>query len=81
MAWLAKTVVTAEEKTYLRAVSLELFEIQRKLLQLTEALVSISDKQFLATFNVEKEDFTEKQLDNYKLALQKKTDKAESEIL
>lgn len=80
MAWLARTVLTEEERSQLGFIALELAKIRKQLLQLAETLVKISDKQFLETFNVTKEEFTEKQLDNYQLTLQKQADKAESEF-
>jgi hypothetical protein len=80
VAWLARTVLTEEERSQLGFIALELAKIRKQLLQLAETLVKISDKQFLETFNVTKEEFTEKQLDNYQLTLQKQADKAESEF-
>ncbi|XHH10348.1 MAG: hypothetical protein ACFCUE_06880 [Candidatus Bathyarchaeia archaeon] len=77
---MARTVLTEEERSQLGFIALELAKIRKQLLQLAETLVKISDKQFLETFNVTKEEFTEKQLDNYQLTLQKQADKAESEF-
>lgn len=77
---MAKTVLTEEEKFQLKFIALELAEIRKQINQLAENVATLSDKKFLEIFNVSKEDFTEKQLDNYELALQKKADKVESEF-
>ncbi len=77
---MTKTVVTEEEKLQLKIIAVQLTEIRRQINQLAEALVKLNDKQFLETFNVEKEDFTEKQLENYQLGLQKQADKVEDEF-
>jgi hypothetical protein len=80
VSWLARTVLPDEEKLQLKIIALELSEIRRQINQLAEGLAKISDKNFLETFNVEKEDFSEKQLDKYELGLLKKADKVESEF-
>lgn len=80
MTWLNKTVLPEEEKLQLKIIALELSDIRRQINQLAEGLAKISDKNFLELFNAAKEDFTEKQLDNYELTLQKKADKVESDF-
>ena len=80
MALLTKTVLTDEEKFQLRFIASELAEIRKQLLQLTETLAKLNDKKFLEIFKVEKADFTEKQVDNLELALQKKVDAEEDEF-
>ncbi len=81
MSWLANTVLTEEERGYLKALALDLADIRKQLNQLAEALAKLNDKQFLKTFNEKsKGDVTEKQVDNYQLALQKQVDAAENEL-
>ncbi len=82
MARLANTVLTEEERGYLKALALELADIRKQLNQLAEALARLNDKQFLKVFNEDSQGkFTEKQVDNYQLALQKQVDAAEDEFL
>ncbi len=80
MAWLAKAVLTEEERHYIKAIALELFEIRRQLMHLAEAIVKLNEKDFQAAFNISKEDFTDSQVDDYSLSLQKKADAAEYEL-
>lgn len=80
MAWLAKTVLTDEERVFIKSLALELTDIRRQLNELAQAIVMMNDKQFFKALNACKEDFTENQVDNYKLALQKKADAAEYEF-
>ncbi len=77
---MARTVLADEEKMCIKALALELADIRRQLDALAEAMVKINDKQFFRIFNVCREDFSENQLDNYKLALQKQSDAAENEF-
>lgn len=77
---MAKTVLTDEEKMLLKTLALELADVRRELNELAEAIVKMNDKQFFKALNACKEDFTENQVDNYKLELQKKTDAAEYEL-
>ncbi len=80
MAWLAKTILTEEEKLQIKIIALELAEIRKQLLELTEALAKMNDKKFSEIFKVEKADFTEKQVDKYQLSLQKQADATEDEL-
>lgn len=77
---MAKTVLTEEDRRYLKAVALELFEIRRLLNQLTEKVAKMSDKELLKAFNATDDCPTERQLDRIQLTLQKQTDKAEDEL-
>lgn len=80
VTWLAKTVLTDEERGYIRSLALELADIRKQLDQLAETMAKLNDKQFLKIFTDCKPDLTEKQVDNYQLALQKKVDAAENEF-
>jgi hypothetical protein len=80
VAWLARTVLTEEEHSQIRFIALELAQIRRQINQLHEVLATLNDKKFEAAFKVEKEDFSEKQLDKYEFALLKKADKVEDEF-
>jgi len=79
---LANTVLTDQEKIYLKTLALELADIRRQLDQITEALAKLNDKQFFKMFCEEsdKVDLTEKQVDKYQLALQKQADAVEGEF-
>jgi hypothetical protein len=81
VAWLAKAVLSNEESKYLKTIALELVEICKQLNQLSETMAKLNDKQFLKIFNEDnKSDVSEKQIDKYQLALQKKVDATESEF-
>jgi hypothetical protein len=79
---LAKTALTNEERDSLKGIALELAEIRRQLDQITETLAKLGDTQFVRTFCEESDraDLTERQVDNYQLALQKQADAAKSEF-
>ena len=77
---MARTVLTEEERLYIKALALELAETRKLLNQLIENLAKLNDKQFMKLFNASKGDVSEKQVDNYQLALQKQADAAESEF-
>jgi hypothetical protein len=77
--WLAR-VLTDEERFFIKSLALELAAIRRQLMEIAEVMVKMNDKKFHETFNVFKENFSEDQVDNYKLALQKKADAAEYEF-
>ena len=75
-----KTVLTEEEKRYLKVVALELFEIRKLVNQLAETLANLSDKELLKVLNANQDDLKEHQVDNYKLKLEKQLDVAEREF-
>jgi hypothetical protein len=78
---MTKTALTDEEKKCIKALALDIADLRKQINQLAEALSKMNDKQFKEAFAQEtKEDITEKQVDNYQLALQKKIDAAESEL-
>jgi hypothetical protein len=81
VAWLAKTALTDEERLCIKALALDIADLRKQINQLAEALAKMNDKQFREAFaQDDKVDVTEKQVDSYKLALQKKVDAAESEL-
>ncbi len=77
---LTKTALTDEEKFQIRFIATELATIRKELLELAEAVAKLSDKQFMQTFQVEKEDFTEKQIDKLEWNLQKKVNAEEEKL-
>ena len=77
---MAKTVLTEEERRALKGVALELLEIRKQVNELAEALVKISDKDLLKSFDASPEGVKEKQVDNYKETLEKQIDAAEKEF-
>jgi hypothetical protein len=81
VAGLARTFLTDEEKMCIKALALDIADLRKQINQLAEALAKMNDKQFREAFSQEdKIDVTEKQVDNYQLALQKKMDAAESDL-
>jgi hypothetical protein len=81
VAWLARTALTNEEKLCIKALALDIADLRKQINQLAEALARMNEKQFREAFATEdKVDVTEKQVDNYQLALQKKIDAAESDM-
>ncbi len=80
VAWLAKTVLTEEERRYLRVIVLELFEIRKLVNQLAETMANLSDKQLLKVLNANQDDLKEHQVDDYKLKMEKQLDTAEKEF-
>jgi len=51
VAWLAKLVLTDEERRHLKAVALELRAIRKLIDALAEAAVNLSNKEFLKAFS------------------------------
>jgi hypothetical protein len=80
VAYLAKTVLTEEDKRNLKVVALELLEIRKLVNELAETLVKLNDKELLKTFNANPDSVKEKQVDNYKETLEKQVDTAEKEF-
>jgi hypothetical protein len=80
VAWLVKTVLTDEDRRYLKVVALELFEIRKLIAVLAETLVNLSDKELLKILNASPEDFKENQVDRYKEKLDRQVDIAEKEF-
>ena len=78
---MARTVLSDEEKMCIKALALDIADLRKQINQLAEALAKMNDKQFREAFSQEdKIDVSEKQVDNYELALQKKMDAAESDL-
>jgi hypothetical protein len=72
--------LTDEERLLIKTIALELADIRCQLNDLAEAVVRMNDKKFHEVFSICKEDYSENQVDKYKLALQKKADAAEYEF-
>ena len=81
MTWLAKTVLTDEDKRALKGIALELLEIRKLVLELAETLVKLSDKELMKILNASENDLKELQVENYKETLEKQADIAEKEFL
>lgn|GEM_PF-2303376 len=79
---MARTVLTDEEKMCIKALALDIADLRKQINLLAEALAKMNDKQFREAFAGESKEknLTEKQVDNYQLALQKKIDAAEPEF-
>ena len=78
---MAKTILTEDERRCIVALALELTDIRKQLDQLAEALAKLNDKQFFEIFCEDsKGDLSEKQVDNYQLALQRHADEANNEL-
>jgi hypothetical protein len=80
VAWLAKTVLTEEDKGNLKAVTLELAKIRRLIDELAETLVNLSDKQLLRMLSASQAGIEENQVDRIKLSLEKQVDVADREF-
>jgi hypothetical protein len=80
VAWLAKTVLTDEERGCIRSLALDIADLRKQINLLAETLAKLNDKQFLKAFTDEKPDLTEHQVDKYQLSLQKQVDNTENEF-
>lgn len=75
------TVFTEEDKRTLKIIGSELLEIRKLVDKLAETLVNLSDKELLRFLNAsQKDDLKEKQVDIYKLTLEKQIDIAKKEF-
>ena len=66
MTYLAKTVLTENDKRDLMVVASELLEIRKLVEKLAETLVNLSDKELLRSINASQEEIKEKQVDDTK---------------
>jgi hypothetical protein len=80
VTWLANAVFSDDEKRALRAITLELVELRKLLMQLAETMVKMSDKELLESLNANQEDIAERKVLNYREKLEKQIDVAESEL-
>lgn len=76
---MVKTVLTEDEKSSLKFITLELLEIRKLIEKLAETMVKISDKELMKIFIAADQDdcLKEKQVDNYEEKLIKQLDFAE----
>ncbi len=80
VTWLARTVLTEEDKRDLKIIALELLEIRKLVDKLAETLVNLSDKELLRALNVSQDDLKEDQVDRYKETLEKQLEIGEKEF-
>jgi hypothetical protein len=80
VAWLAKTVLTDENKRNLREIAEELKEIRNLINELAETLVNLSDKKLMESFNATLDNLKENQVESYKEKLEKQVDIAKKEL-
>ena len=80
VTWLANTTLGDDEKRALRAITLELSELRKRLMELAEMMVKMSDKELLEHLNASQEDISESKVLNYREKLEKQIDAAENEL-
>jgi hypothetical protein len=77
---LINTVFTAEDKRNLRGIAEELKEIRKRIDELTEKLVNLSDKELMKSFNASQIDLKENDVLRCRETLQEQIDSAEKEF-
>jgi hypothetical protein len=77
---LANTVFSDDEKRALRAITLEIVELRKLLMQLAEMMVKMSDKELLESLNASKDAVGESKVLNYREKLEKQIDVAQREL-
>jgi hypothetical protein len=80
VTWLANVVFSDDEKRALRAITLELHQLRKLLMELAETMVKMNDKELLENLNGSNESIAENKVLNYKEKLEKEIDIAEKEI-
>ena len=80
MTWLVRTVFTDEDKRNLKVIALELLEIRKLVVELTETLVNTNDKKLMKMLNASQDDLKENKVDTYKETLEEQIDIAEKEF-
>jgi len=80
VAWLVRTVFTDDDKRNLKVIAAELIDLRKLIEELTESLVTVSDKKLLKMLNASQDDLKENKVLNYKEKLEKQIDIAEKEF-
>jgi hypothetical protein len=80
VAWLVRTVITDDDKRNLKVIAAELIDLRKLIEELTESLVTVSDKKLLKMLNASQDDLKENKVLNYKEKLEKQIDIAEKEF-
>lgn len=77
---MVRTVFTDEDKRNLKVIALELLEIRKLVVELTETLVNADDKKLMKMVNASQDDLKENKVDSYKETLEEQIDIAEKEF-
>ena len=77
---MVRTVFTDEEKRNLKVIATQLIELRKRIEELTESLVNVSDKKLMKMLNASQDDLKENKVLNYKEKLEKQIDIAEKEF-
>jgi len=77
---LVRTVFTDDDKRNLKVIAAELIDLRKLIEELTESLVTVSDKKLLKMLNASQDDLKENKVLNYKEKLEKQIDIAEKEF-
>ncbi len=80
MTWLVRIVFTEDERRNLKVIALELLEIRKLVVELTETLVNANDKKLMKMLNGSQDDLKENKVDTYKETLERQIDIAEKEF-
>jgi glutathionyl-hydroquinone reductase len=75
-----RTVITDEDKRNLKVIALELFEIRKLVVELTETFVNTNDKKLMKMLNASQDDLKENKVDSYRETLEEQIDIAEKEF-
>ena len=77
---MVRTVFTDDDKRNLKVIAAELIDLRKLIEELTESLVTVSDKKLLKMLNASQDDLKENKVLNYKEKLEKQIDIAEKEF-
>ena len=77
---MVRTVFTDDDKRNLKVIAAELIDLRKLIEELTESLVTVSDKKLLKMLNASQDDLDENKVLNYKEKLEKQIDIAEKEF-
>jgi hypothetical protein len=80
VAWLVKAVLTDEERRSLRWIAEELKVIRRQIEELSEKLVTLSDKELMKSFNTDQIDLKENEVLRSQEKLQAQLDSVEKDL-
>ena len=77
---MVRTVFTDDDKRNLKVIAAELIDLRKLIEELTESLVTVSDKKLLKMLNASQDDLEENKVLNFKEKLEKQIDIAEKEF-